>query len=86
MFQNDSLSHRKIEALDMSGTHHLLLCDDDDDGDDNDDDDDNKVGATTNAKRKAAEAISRTLEEHSDPTSRILYFVVCKLRNIVMSR
>jgi hypothetical protein len=84
MFQNDSLSHRKIEALDMSGTHHLLVSDYDDD--DNDDDDDSTVGATTNAKRKAAETISRTLEEHSDPTRRILYFVACKLRNIVMSR
>jgi hypothetical protein len=58
-----------------------MVCDDDDD-----DDDDSTVGATTNAKRKAAEAISRTLEEHSDQTRRILYFVACKLRNIVMSR
>jgi hypothetical protein len=79
----DSLSHRKTEALDMSGTHHLLVCDND--GND-DDDDDSTVGATTNAKRKAAESISRTVEEHSDPTRRILYLVTCKLHNIVMSR
>jgi hypothetical protein len=46
----DSLIHRKIEALDMSGTRHLLVCGDDID----DDDDDSTVVATTNAKRKAA--------------------------------
>jgi hypothetical protein len=77
----DSLSHRKTEALDMSGTHHLLVCGDDDDADD---DDDSTVGATTNAKSKAAESITRTVEEHSDPTRRILYLVACKLHNIVM--
>jgi hypothetical protein len=67
----------------MRGTHQLLVCDDDDN---DDDDDDSTVGGTTNAKRKAVEYISRTVEEHSDPTRRILYLVVCKLHNIIMSQ
>jgi len=68
----------------MSGKHHLLGCGDD--NDDDDDDDDSTVGATANAKRKAADSISRTVEEHSDPTRRILYLVAGKQYNILTSR
>ena len=66
----------------MSRTRHLLVCDDDND----DDDDDSTVGAATNARRKAADSISRTVEEYSDPTRRILYLFACKVHNILISR
>jgi hypothetical protein len=65
----------------MIGTHHLLVCEDENDYDVGD----STVGTTKNAKRKAAVAISRTVEEHSDATRRILYLVVCKLHNNVIS-